>query len=334
MATMPKLLTSLLTLLALAGLATGCVSDQQVIAQAQDVHTQIEPTVVREPAELARYVQAVGDRIVAAAEEMYEAGELDEYNIEPWMFENIQFHLVASPVTNAFTTGGTHVYLYTKLFEASDTEDAFAGVVGHEFGHIVGRHVKESMQSQYYTLGAAAGAGLIGAALAEDGKRTQTATTVGGIALAGGQVVGLQFGRDKEREADELGFEFYLRAGYEPARFANFFKAMLEEQGDAGGGIQGFLSSHPSLAERVQTAQKRAQDVPPQVARQYARPAIASGREFTQLQADSKPLTARAAQAAQARQQTAFTEALAILSAFPACVGGESDGVPNDADRR
>ena len=309
------------------GTAVGCVSDQQVIAQAQDVHGQLEPTVVTEP-ELANYVQAVGDRIVDAAEQMYEDGDLEGYNVEPWMFENIQFHLVASPVTNAFTTGGTHVYLYSKLFEAADTEDAFAGVVGHEFGHIVGRHVHESMRNQYYTLGAAAGAGLIGAALAEDGKRAQTGATVGGLALAGGQVVGLQFGRDNERQADELGFEFYIRAGYDPEKFANFFAAMLEEQGDAGGGINGFLSSHPSLAERVKTAQERAADVDPSFVQRYEQPPIASPREFARLQDESQPLTQVAARAAAAQQANAFTEGLAILSAFPACVGGLSDDIP------
>ena len=192
----------LLGFLALAGLGTagvGCATDQQVISQANNVHSQLEPTVVNDP-QLNAYVQQVGDRVVAAARQMHAEGGIKD--AEPWMFEDVQFHLVASPTLNAFTTGGQHVYLYSQLFEESETEDSFAAVVGHEFGHIIGRHVHESMNNQYLALGAAGAAALAGAALAEDGKRTQTAATVGGLTLAGGQIVGLSFGRNNEREAD------------------------------------------------------------------------------------------------------------------------------------
>ncbi len=311
----------------------GCVTDQQVIDQANAVHGQIEPTVIdTEDPELQAYVQRIGDRIVDAAEEMYQEGALD--GAEPWMFEDVQFHLVASPTLNAFTTGGKHIYLYTQLFEESDSEDAFAAVVGHEFGHIVGRHVQDSMQNQYYTLGLAAGAGLVGAALAEDGKRTQTATTIGGLALAGGQVVGMSFGREAEREADELGFEFYVRAGYDPEKFSDFFKNLISQGHGGGGGVQGFLSSHPALEERVQTAEQRAAAVPADVRAKYAREPFVPSTRLAQYHRNSQTFTAQAAAAAKTGEVNAFTEALAILAAFPACVGGEADGVPPEESPR
>ncbi|MEM7807929.1 MAG: M48 family metalloprotease [Planctomycetota bacterium] len=310
----------------------GCVSDQQVIAQANDVHTQLEPQVVTDP-ELDAYVQEVGDKIIAAARGMYESGELEQFGVDAsdWMFEDVQFHMVASPVTNAFTTGGRHVYMYTALFEGCATEDAFAAVVGHEFGHIIGRHVQNKMNTQYGLMAAAAGAGLLGAVLAEDGSRTETAATVGGLALVGGQVVGLQFGRDAEREADRLGFEFYIRAGYDPDQFDDFFAAMLEQQGGEAGGLQGFLSSHPQLSERIATAQGWAAEVDRSRLQRYQAPPIADGREFASLQQQSRPLTQQAAAASRSGSNTAATQALAILHSFPACVGGLSDGVvPED----
>ncbi len=321
----------LLPALLLAGSLAGCVSDAKVIDQAEGVHKQLTPQVVTD-AELDAYTQRVGDKIVLAAKEMYEAGELDDYDVEPWMFEDVQFHLVASPIPNAFTTGGKHVYLYTELFEGSSSEDAFAGVVGHEFGHIIGRHVHESMRNQQLSMIGAGAAGLVGAALAEDGKRMQTGATVGGIALVGGQMAGLSFGRNNEREADELGFEFYVRAGYDPKKFADFFKAMLSDQQEQGGGgdagLQGFLSSHPQLSERVRTAEERAAAFPSAAAAEFEAPPVAPDREFAQLQRRSQPLTQAAANAARTKQSTAATEALAILSAFPACVGGLSDDIP------
>lgn len=321
-------LRPLTLLLALAGFAAlaGCATDPQVIAQANDVHTQLKPTVINDP-ELNAYVQKVGDRVVAAARQMHAEGGIPD--ADAWMFENVEFHLVASPTLNAFTTGGQHVYLYSQLFEESQTEDSFAAVVGHEFGHIIGRHVHESMNNQYYALGAAGAAALAGAALAEDGKRTQTAATVGGLTLAGGQIVGLSFGRNNEREADELGFEFYVRAGYDPARFSDFFKNMIEQgYGGGGGGIEGYLSSHPDLGERVRAAEERAARVTPETVARYRQPPIATPQELASLKAQSQKYTALAAAEAARPGTTPFKEGLAILAAFPACVGGLSDGIP------
>jgi predicted Zn-dependent protease len=318
-------------LILFTGLA-GCVSDQQVIAQANDVHNDLEPAVLTDPT-LDAYVQEVGDKIVEAAQDMYEAGELGDYDVEPWMFEDIEFHFVASPVTNAFTTGGKHVYMYTGLFENAETEDAFAAVVAHEFGHIIGRHVHESMGNQYKLLGAAALAGGAAALLSEDGNRTQNATTFGTLALTGGQLANLQFGRENEREADELGFDFYVRAGYDPQKFKDFFEAMIAEQakagGGGGGGIQGYFSSHPQLQERVNTAEQMAEQVDPTlVEANDDEPPVADSRRYAELQERSRPITREAAEAATSGRSAAMEKAMSILAAFPACVGGPSDNIP------
>ena len=313
-----------LLLAPMLALAAGCVSDQQVIAQAQQLHGQIEPTVIdRQSPELAAYVQEVGDRIVAAAEEMYEEGKLP--GAEDWMFEDVRFHLVASPQLNAFTTGGKHIYLYTELFEKSQSEAAFAAVVGHEFGHIIGRHVQDSMNNQL--LAGLASAGLVGgAALLSDEETRGRNTAIAGAAAGLGATAGITyFGREKEREADELGYEFYVRAGYPPEEFADFFKTLIAESGGAGpGGVQGFFSTHPNLQERVESAERRAEQTPPRVAQRYDQPPIAAGREFERLQGQSRPLTQAAARQAQQPGGEALREAMAILEAFPSCLAGEA----------
>jgi predicted Zn-dependent protease len=300
------------------GLAGGCTSDQQVIAQANQMHTELEPSVVTDPV-LDGYVQEVGDRIVTAAREMHAQGQLE--GAEAWMFEDVQFHLVASPTLNAFTTGGKHVYLYTQLFEESQTEDAFAAVVGHEFGHIVGRHVQDSMNNQL--LAGLAGLGLVGAtaAISDEESRSQN-TAIAGAAAGVGTTLGITyFGREKEREADDLGFEFYVRAGYDPQQFPRFFENMISQGYDQGaGGLAGYLSTHPQLRQRVQAAEQAAENVPPETIARYERPAVAEGQELDELKERSSELTQRAAQAAQAGQATSLTRALAILDAFPRCV--------------
>ena len=320
-----RLLAALIALAGLAAGAGGCTTDPQVIAQANDVHQELEPTVVTDP-ELAAYVQKVGDRVVQTAAQLHaEQGAFD--GAEPWMFQNIQFHLVASPTLNAFTTGGTHVYLYSQLFEESTTEDAFAAVVGHEFGHILGRHVQQSMDRQMGILAAAGAAGLAGAALAEDGSRTQAGLGVGAAAMAAGNLFGLGFGRDNEREADKLGFWVYVHAGWDPDKFPDFFRTMISKGYDTGGGMEAYLSSHPRLAERVQTAEQMAKSVTPQQREQWRRPPVIGQAEFDRLRNKSKQFTAAAAAAAKAGGNQQLLEAMQILDAFPACVGG-----PDEAD--
>lgn len=326
----PRLIVALLAIAGAGSLSAGCATDPQVIAQANDIHQELEPSVVTDPA-LASYVQAVGDRLVATARQMRADGELPG---EPWMFENIGFHLVASPTPNAFTTGGTHVYLYSKLFDEAGSEDAFAAVVGHEFGHILGRHVQESMDRQMAILAGAGLAGL-GAAALTDENRAQTGMQVAGVAAGVGSVFGLGFGRDNEREADDLGFKMYVRAGYDPDKFPDFFRTMIAAGYDSPGGVQEYLSTHPRLAERVETTEKMAASISPEERQKYARPPVANPQEFASFQQRSQQATAQATTAmaaAQAGQKSQFIDALAILEAFPACVGGPADGVPPEEE--
>ncbi|HEX2973799.1 MAG TPA: M48 family metalloprotease, partial [Tepidisphaeraceae bacterium] len=137
-------------------IAGGCMpSDRSVIDQAQQFNGGIEPAIMKD-AELAGYIQQVGDRVIDAAKRTQQAQDPDSQ----WMFsKNMQFHLVNSKTLNAFTTGGEHMYVYNELFQQCKSEDELAAVVAHEFAHVYGRHVAKGMRRQYYTLGAAAAAG-------------------------------------------------------------------------------------------------------------------------------------------------------------------------------
>ena len=312
--------------LAGAGLTTGCATDQQVIAQAADVHKQLEPSVVENP-QLAAYVQKVGDRIVKSGQELHGRGEFPQ--AESWMFEGIQFHLVASPTMNAFTTGGKHVYLYSELFENSGDEAAFAAVVGHEFGHILGRHVQSGMNDQMKILAGSGLVGLAAAALSDNDSRVQTGVTAAGAAAAvGGGVLMPGFTRGHERQADEYGFDMYVNAGYPPDQFPDFFKTMIEQgYAKGGGGLNAYLSDHPELQDRVDVAEKRAKAISPQQEAKLARPPIADSREFARLQSVSKPLTIAAAKAEKNQPKTsAFVQSQELLDAFPKCVGDPQPG--------
>lgn len=70
----------------------------------------------------------------------------------------------------------------------------------------------------------------------------------------GMQLALLSFGRDAERQSDELGVEYSSRIGYDAVEIAGFFETLERKQEKAGGSeIPEFLSTHPSPAERNQT---------------------------------------------------------------------------------
>ncbi len=315
---MRSLRTMFLTLPLLL-LVVGCASDKQVISQANDAHSEIKPAVITDPV-LDGYLQQIGDRIVSVAREMDAQGygpKAHKNADSSWMFEGVQFHMVNSPTLNAFTTGGQHVYLYSELFITSKSEDEFAAVVAHEFAHIYGRHVQKGMNRQYMVLAGAAAAAVGGAAVAGEDNRMTGAAVGAGVGLAAGQFLGLGFTRDDEDEADKLGFQFYVRAGYDPAKFPDFFRQMIEKGHDTSPEI---TSSHPKLSNRVKNAERRVSELPPN-ASQWRKPQVVGPQRFVQLQNRAKSY------AAKVPKDKTLQAAQLMLAAFPSCVAPED--LPN-----
>jgi predicted Zn-dependent protease len=279
----------LLGLMTLVG--AGCASDQQVLAQAKSFNGELAPAVINDP-QLAGYLQQVGERIISTARELSQQKYGPDAHFKEdnaWMFsQNMRFHFVNSKTLNAFTTGGEHMYIYTELFQQCKTEDELAAVMAHEFAHIYGRHVQKGMNRQMGIMGATTVAGVAGSFLGgqEYGQLYGGAGAGRGGAVA--QFVGMGYTRKDESEADRVGFDIYVRAGWDPNRFSDFFQHMIDLGLDKGNEM---LSDHPSLANRVANAKKWAAELPP-AAKAWRKPPVAEGAAFQALQARSKQLGA------------------------------------------
>ena len=288
MQTLPK--TLLLVTLLISGLfAGGCASDAQVMQAASGMHQQLEPAVIEDP-ELANYLQQVGDRIISAAKELSQQGygpKSHKSGESNWMFgDKMKFHFVNSNTMNAFTTGGEHMYIYTELFEQARTEDELAGVMAHEYAHIYARHVGKGMNRQYGAMAAAAALAGAGYLYGGDEKGGQYAALGATAGMAGGQFINMGFTRKDENEADELGFTFYTRAGWDPAKFDDFFEQMIAKGMDT---TPELMSDHPSLKNRVAETKDRIKDLPP-TASTWRRPPVATPEQFKRLQARAAEL--------------------------------------------
>jgi predicted Zn-dependent protease len=263
----------------------GCsVSDRQIVEQADQFHNGLQPAVIRDP-ELDRYINTVGQRIIAAARDARREGIAPEAQLKDeeseWMFsDKMKFHFVNSKTLNAFTTGGEHMYIYTGLLQECRTEDELAAVMAHEYAHVYGRHVQKGTQRQYGMLGAALAAAAAGYVAGGKESGAEYASLAGGGAMMAGQLVGSNFTRKDEAEADKYGFVFYTRAGWDPDRFDDFFQTMIDKGYDKG---PEFLSDHPSLANRVKDAKARADKLGPNAEKFRQRP-VASGADFQRIQ--------------------------------------------------
>ncbi len=140
---------------------------------------------------------------------------------------------------NAFQTldrSGRPVVGFTlALIARARNVDEIAFVIGHETAHHILGHIPAAQES------AATGAlvaGVMAAVGGADEAAVRRAQEIG--ATLGAR----RFSKDFELEADALGAEIALAAGFDPLRGADFF-ARLPDPGDQ------FLGTHPPNAERL-----------------------------------------------------------------------------------
>ncbi len=196
--------------------------------------------------EVNGYLQALGERILAA---------------NPEIRERFEFFAVADPSINAFAMPGGYIGVHLGLIVLTQSESELAAVLAHEIAHVTQRHYARSLDEQrkntWMTI-----ASLAAAALA---ARAGNADGVQGAILAGqaGQIqAALNFSRDNEREADRIGLQYLSRARFDPAAMASFLERLQRNTSmNDPGLVPAYLRTHPLTLERIADARSRLKDV-------------------------------------------------------------------------
>ncbi len=151
-----------------------------------------------------------------------------------------QVNLIASKQLNAWCMPGGKIAFYTGIIEQLELDDdQIAMIMGHEMAHALREHARERLaKSQVTSIGLSVASQLLG--LGQLGNMA---------ADLGTQLLTLKYSRDDETDADLVGLEIAARGGYRPEASVELWKKMLSANG-AGG--PGFLSTHPSGANRIQ----------------------------------------------------------------------------------
>lgn len=147
--------------------------------------------------------------------------------------------VVNDPIVNALAAPGGYVLVFRGLLERTRSPEELAGVLAHEFQHVLRRHATRALLQNVSS-------GLLVAALTGD------ASGVMAFGLESARTLGaLRYSRQNEEEADAEGMRMLIQAGIDPAGMIAFFEAL--RRGDTkGAALSQYLSTHPQTQERVE----------------------------------------------------------------------------------
>jgi predicted Zn-dependent protease len=179
----------------------------------------------------------------------------------------IRSAVVANNAMNAFAIPGGYIYIFTGLILGVENEAQMAAVIAHELGHVTERHVAKRMDQTKY-LNIASITGMVAGALlgGGGGSKGSMGQALAMGSMAGAQSAFLMYTRDNEREADHVGLNYLVKAGYNPYAMPQTFELMNKKRWFmTGDNIPSYLSTHPGLDERIGYLKDRIKHMPADV---------------------------------------------------------------------
>lgn len=261
------------TVVAYAGVATGCSTNPETgkrqlitvsaaqlnqMAAASWAETKQKEKVSTDPRYTQR-IKNIGARIAQGA------GRGDQ----SW-----DYAVFDSDTKNAFVLPGNRVGFYKGMMDFADNDSQVAAIMGHEVGHVSGRHAQERVSQQMVgglaaQLGGAYGSSKLmqrckemDAAMRKAGSYDRTAiqkcvndanrnSQLLSAALGAGLTYGiiLPYSRRHELEADLLGAKYMHKAGYDVMQSVRLWEKMASENKSR---VPEFMSTHPDPARRAE----------------------------------------------------------------------------------
>ncbi|HYX90630.1 MAG TPA: M48 family metalloprotease [Myxococcaceae bacterium] len=211
------------------------ISEQQEIALGQQAREEaVQSLGLYDSKGIQEYVSAIGKKLAASSERP---------NL-PWSFQ-----VIDDASVNAFALPGGPIFVTRGILTHLNSEAELAAVVGHEIGHVTARHsVNMISKQQLAQLGLGVGSLFL----------PQNLRGLGQLAGAGLGLLFLKYGREAESQADELGFRYALKDGYDVRATRNLFVTLERVgAGQGQGRLPEWLSTHPNPENRLKATDER-----------------------------------------------------------------------------
>ena len=214
---------------------------RQAIAKMHEVGALVEDV------DGQQYLQQLGQRLLQHS---------------PMSEHRYRFLLIDDNSINAFAMPGGVIGIHSGLLFTAENESELASVLAHEMAHVSQRHIARMVEQQgnnsllmFGTLLAA----ILAASVSGNHQVAAAAANVGpGLAIQNQ----LAYSRDFEREADRLGMEILLKAGFNPQGMSDFFRRLHQSTRLNDNNALGFLRTHPMSSERLTESESRAANLP------------------------------------------------------------------------
>ena len=154
---------------------------------------------------------------------------------------------------NGYTFPAGTIGLTRGILAEMEDEASLAALIGHEIGHVNARHAARRMTSQVMTML------VVGLGTAVLLKDQRYAPLVLGIGAIGAGALLARYSRENEREADQLGMDYMVAAGYSPQGMVSLMNMLRSMERRKPGALELMFATHPMSDERHRTAVRRAE---------------------------------------------------------------------------
>lgn len=225
--------------------AAVAISEKKEIELGKTMHPRvIQDFGIYPDPEIQDYVDRIGQELAAVSER----AELK------W-----HFTVLDDDAVNAFAMPGGYIYITRGMMVHLNSEAELAAILGHEIGHVTGKHAsKRDTSGKLLNLASAAAAIGTGTPIA-----SSATNMVGGALISG-------YSRGQELEADEYGARYMAMVGYDPEAMLKTVgllkkrelfeieQAKAEDREPRIG--HGLYATHPDNDKRFEEAVKAAHD--------------------------------------------------------------------------
>ncbi|WP_368646829.1 M48 family metalloprotease [Castellaniella ginsengisoli] len=219
---------------------------ERTLGQAIMEQGRQDPTYISD-LDINQYLTTLGQRLASHAPQA--------------LAQEVTVFAVRDPSINAFALPGGYIGIHSGLVVGAQSESELAGVLAHEIGHVMQRHIARGItqQSQGTGIMVASLIGALLAALAGQGDLAMGVATFGQAAAIDRQ---LGFSRGAEQEADRAGLQMMRQAGFDPQGMVAMFRRLMNAARLNEGTGGGYASTHPLSIQRLSDIENRIEGQP------------------------------------------------------------------------